>query len=305
MQRTMVDTTTATFSARLAAILRAARDDQGRSVRSLVWASRGTFRRGALRALESGQGDLRGVDLASLAALYRIDLGELLQERVPVRADLEAGTIATAGLVRSFTPGDSDALLVTYLGLVRDLRDLRTAPSIALRRGDVETLAAALRSEAIAVLDRLGQLMGSTVTQRRSAVAMFLAGAALIVLSTGAVALPPGSHEPAAHAEAGPEVAISLVASADERIVHGPPVAPPAGADVSPPVDGPPVVVESPVEAAPVDPGPTDLEAVPRDGSAGTPGNSPEVGNTPIVGQPGNSGNVNAGGGAASAGHHA
>lgn len=145
-----------------------------------------------LREVESGQADLRAVDLAALAALYRIDLAELLQERVPIRADLAAGTISTAGLVRSFTPGESDALLVAYLRLVRDLRDLQTAPSIALRRDDVETLATSLRWEVTTVLDRLGQLMGSTVIQRRSAVAMFLAGAALIVLSSAAVALEPG-----------------------------------------------------------------------------------------------------------------
>jgi hypothetical protein len=183
MHPTLVDMTTATFAARLAAILRAARDDQERSLRSLSWASRGSFRIGVLRDVEAGKADLRGVDLAALAALYRIDLSELLQERAPIRADLAAGTIATGGLVRTFAPGDRDALLVAYVRLVRDLRDLHTAPSIALRRDDVEVLAASLSTDAPEVLERLGRLMSATAIRRRSAVAMFLAGAALIVLT--------------------------------------------------------------------------------------------------------------------------
>jgi hypothetical protein len=216
MQDTVVDVTSEAFAARLAALLRAARTDQGRPLRALARSSRGSFSARTLRALESGQADLRGLQLPALASLYRLDLAALLQERVPLTADLSGGVIATAGLVRTFTPGDRDGLLLAYLHLVRDLRDLQAAPSLALRRDDVEVLATSLRSEAVAVLDRLGQLMGSTVTQRRSAVAMFAAGAALVVLSTGAVAVETGLYQPAGDPEPGSVVTVTASASMDD-----------------------------------------------------------------------------------------
>jgi hypothetical protein len=217
MQDTVVDVTSEAFAARLAALLRAARTGQGRPLRALARSSRGSFSARTLRALENGQADVRGLQLPALASLYRPDLAALLQERVPL----------TAGLVRTFTPGDRDGLLLAYLHLVRDLRDLQTAPSLALRRDDVEVLATSLRSEAVAVLDRLGQLMGSTVTQRRSAVAMFAAGAALVMLSTGAVAVETGLYQPGGDLEPGSDVAVTTSASMDD------------GDGIPEPLDGP------------------------------------------------------------------
>jgi hypothetical protein len=204
------------FGARLAAILRAARHDQERSLRATARSSGGSFRSRTLKELETGRADLQGLDLAALASLYRIDLDALLRERIPLVVDVPAGTISTAGLGRSFDPGHQDGLLLAYLHLVRDLRDLHEARSIALRREDIEVLASGLRADPAAVLDRLGELMGSTVTQRRSAVAMFAAGAALIVLSTGAVALDFGLYQPADDGEDAPEVAVVTLAAADD-----------------------------------------------------------------------------------------
>ena len=228
MEQATVDTTSEAFGARLAAILRAARQDQERSLRGMAWWSGSSFRFRTLKDLEAGRADLRGLDLAALASLYRIDLAALVQDRVALVVDAAAGTISTAGLVRSFDTDHQDGLLLAYLHLVRDLRDLQQAQSIALRREDVEALAGGLRADAASVLDRLGELMGSTVTQRRSAVAMFAAGAALIVLSTGAIALEPGLHQPSGEGEDGSEVDGP---SAGES---------PAGAPPSeqPPVDG-------------------------------------------------------------------
>jgi hypothetical protein len=221
VQQATVDITSEAFGARLAAILRAARRDQERSMRAMAWWSRGSFRTRTLKELEAGRADLRSVDLAALASLYRIDLAALLEERVPLVVDVSAGTISTAGVARSFDPEHQDGLLLAYLHLVRDLRDLQQAQSIALRREDVEALAGGLRADAAAVLDRLGELMGSTVTQRRSAVAMFAAGAALIVLSTGAIALEPGLYQPVDDGEQSGEAAVVTLAAADDLEAGG------------------------------------------------------------------------------------
>jgi hypothetical protein len=216
MELTTVDTTSEAFGARLAAILRAARQDQERSLRVMAWRSRGVFSMGTLRNLEANQANLVGLDLASLASLYRIDLAALLQERVPLVVDVSAGTISTAGVARAFDTTHQDGLLLAYLHLVRDLRDLQEARSIALRREDVEVLATGLRADAAAVLDRLGELMGATVTQRRSAVAMFAAGAVLIVLSTGAVALESGLYPSADGGENTAEGTVVTLAAGDD-----------------------------------------------------------------------------------------
>jgi hypothetical protein len=200
----------------LAAILRAARRDQERSLQVMAWRSRGVFPSSLLQDLEAGRAELSGVDLPALAAHYRIDLAALWHERIPLTVDAAVGTIATAGVTRGFDRSHPDGLLLAYLSLVRDLRDLQEARSIALRREDVEVLANGLGADAASVLERLGELMGSTSVQRRSSSAMFAAGAALIVLSTGTMALESGMHRVADEAGAAhaPEVAVVTLGDA-------------------------------------------------------------------------------------------
>jgi hypothetical protein len=194
---TTIDTTSPAFAARLANLLRQRRRELGTSARGLARRSGGAFTPAQLKELEAGEGSMEGLDLLVLASLYHVDLSVILPRRLPLIVDETVGRIATAGISSSFVAGDEDSLLTAYLRLVRELRSLERAPEITLRRGEVEALAAHLRQDGALVLDRLGQLMGASITQRRSMVAMFAAGAALIVLAGGAVALEPGSHDPA------------------------------------------------------------------------------------------------------------
>jgi transcriptional regulator with XRE-family HTH domain len=194
---TTIDITSAAFAARLANLLRQRRRELGTSIRRLARLSGGAFTPAQLKELEAGEGSMEGLDLLALASLYHVDLSVILPRRLPLIVDETVGRIATAGISSSFVAGDEDSLLTAYLRLVRELRSLERAPEITLRRGDVEALAAHLRKDGALVLDRLGQLMGASVTQRRSMVATFAAGAALIVLAGGAIALEPGSHDPA------------------------------------------------------------------------------------------------------------
>jgi hypothetical protein len=112
--------------------------------------------------------------------------------RPGLHVDLVDGRLEASGRRVRFDPSTPDGLLVAYLRLVRKLRDVPRDPSFVLRRSDVLALAEVLRWDAVDVLDQLGELMGVTVTERRTMVTSFAAGALLIAVATGAAALAPG-----------------------------------------------------------------------------------------------------------------
>lgn len=186
------DTASEVFAARLASLLHTARADRGTSLRETARATAGAATGRQLRAIEAAEADLTRFDVAAIAAAYELDLSSLLGERTPLEVDLDAGKLETAGSTRRFTPGDRDALLIAYLLLVRDLRELPTGSAVAVRRDDVEVVAHHLEADTATVLDRLAVLMGATGTERRSIGGLFAAGAAVLVLTTSAVAMQPG-----------------------------------------------------------------------------------------------------------------
>ena len=169
------------FAKRLANLLSDQRDHTGRSVRSLARSSGGRFTAKQLRAIEAGETALSEPLAVDLSALYGVDLGEIVQERLPL-VIRPHGVVSTGGVSASFTPHDSTSLLVSYLRLVRRLRNAEEVPSITLRRDDVESLAAYLDLPGERVIERLAGLMGATRVQRRAMVAMFVAGAVVIGL---------------------------------------------------------------------------------------------------------------------------
>jgi hypothetical protein len=102
--------------------------------------------------------------------------------------------IEPSGLLRAgrgnttFVPGDDRSFLVAYLKLVRGLRHRKSDPEIALRRAEIELLADHLHADPADILERLGALMGASITQRRVLAASFAAGAAVIFIAVGASA---------------------------------------------------------------------------------------------------------------------
>ena len=88
----------------------------------------------------------------------------------------------------TFVPGDDRSFLVAYLKLVRGLRHRKSDPEIALRRTEIELLADHLHADPADILERLGALMGASITQRRVLAASFAAGAAVIFVAVGASA---------------------------------------------------------------------------------------------------------------------
>ncbi|MFO7776905.1 MAG: hypothetical protein R6V28_00980 [Nitriliruptoraceae bacterium] len=182
------DTASEVFTARLAKLLRTARGDRGTSLRETARATAGAATGRQLRAIEAAEADLTRFDVAAIAAAYGLDLSASLAERIPLDVDLGAGILHTAGNSRRFTPGDTDALLLAYLLLVRDLRGLPKGSEVVVRRDDVEVLARHLGADAAKIVDRLADLMGATDGERRSIVGLFAAGATVLVLAMSAVA---------------------------------------------------------------------------------------------------------------------
>jgi len=178
------------FARRLAAHLRVARERGNLSTKELAARSNGVFKASTLEALEAGHRSLANLDLAHLSDLYHVDLDALLQPRMSVMVRPDG--MLTAGAVSvGFDPADSDSLLLSYLRLVRDLRNQRRAPVVALRREDVESLASYLQLDGAVVVERLGKLMGFTRAQRRTMTVLFAAGAGVIMAATTVFAVVP------------------------------------------------------------------------------------------------------------------
>ena len=198
------------FAKRLANLLSDQRDHSGRSVRALARSSGGRFTARELRAIEAGETALSEPLAVDLGALYGVDLAEIVQERLPL-VIRPHGVVSTGGVSASFTPHDPTSLLVSYLRLVRRLRNAEEVPSITLRRDDVESLAAYLDVPGERIIERLAGLMGATRVQRRAMVATFVAGAVVIGLVGTATA---AIREPT-RSSSGPDSSAPSVTVAD------------------------------------------------------------------------------------------
>lgn len=228
-------TTNEVFAARLASLLHTARTDGGASLREMARATAGAATGRQLRAIEAAEADLTHFDVAAIVAAYGLDPSSLVGDRVPIEVDLRSGVLRTAGIARHFTPGTTDGLLTAYLLLVRDLRDVPEGSAVPVRRDDVEVLAWHLEADAASVLDRLAVLMGATGGERRSIAALFAAGAAVLILTTGAAVLQPGIHRGSSDTGSGRDV--RRTSGSPPSAMTPPP--PPPGAMRAPTAGGP------------------------------------------------------------------
>ena len=156
-----IDINSTAFARRLANLLAERRRESGESLRSLARLSKGSFSARDLRELEQGNRALDDGTIGAAALLYQADLDSILPSRLPLEIR-PFGVIATSGLTTPFVPDDSTSLLSSYLRLVRQLRLQQREPSIELRREDIEVIAEFLGESPVAVIDRLGALMGAT-----------------------------------------------------------------------------------------------------------------------------------------------
>ena len=204
---TIVDTSSTAFARRLGNLLIATREHRDVSPRSLVRASGSRFTRFDLKAIEAGTMELDDIIIDDVVELYQADIGAILPLRLPVvvtRGLLTAGGVSTA-----FAPDDSLSLLRSYLLLIRSMRRQKSAPSVDLRREDVESIAEYLGESGEAVVMRLGALMGATRTQRTAMAALFTTGAVVIGLVGSVAAGGPASD--GARSMSGPSTTISAV----------------------------------------------------------------------------------------------
>jgi len=112
---------------------------------------------------------------------------------------ITAGSLVAGPVHATYSDGDREALLHSYLVLIRQLRGQRREPSITLRSDDIRAIAAHLGVSEQRVLDDLLERMGATQAQRRALFAMFAMGA-LSIVATGSVALDLAPSDARAHA---------------------------------------------------------------------------------------------------------
>ena len=175
------------FARRLANLLEATRRERGLSIRHIARDSNGRYRRKDLRRFEAGTMPLTEELVEDVTDCYQADLDSILPSRLPVVVG--HGVLSAGGVRTSFTPADSTSLLTAYLRLIRQLRHQKKAPTVDLRRDDIEALAAHLLETGETVVERLAALMGATRTQRTAMATLFASGAIVIGLSTSATAM--------------------------------------------------------------------------------------------------------------------
>ncbi|MEI8240476.1 MAG: hypothetical protein WCI22_13770 [Actinomycetota bacterium] len=182
-----LELTSEAFSKRLANLLVATRVRDGRSVGSVARASKGAYSRHDLREFESATKVLDDATVEQVAALYGCDLAVILPERLPVVVGVNR--ISMGGVEAAFVPENHTALLTAYLTLVRTLRREYSAPSVALRRDDIEILSEHMGEEPTTVVERLASLMNATQSKRAAMVGLLATGAAVIGLVGTAAAV--------------------------------------------------------------------------------------------------------------------
>ena len=203
---------------RFANLLRATRLEHGTSFRSLVKATGQQWTKEQLRQIEDGLLTLDESMVESVSMAYGADLGSILPSRLAVDI-VEDGVISAGGVKAVFIPHNETSLLTAYLRLIRTMRRQRKAPMIALRRDDIEVLAAHLEMPGETVVDRLTALMGATLHQRTAIASMFAMGAVVIGLAGATVAgAPERSPGVVTGKDPNPSAVVEVVQSTD-RVV--------------------------------------------------------------------------------------
>lgn len=116
-----------------------------------------------LRRWESGAEVPADAELLRVAELYGVGIDELLPARDLVELDVDGTTMRVGQAVASFDPsrgGGNEAMLGTYLTLVREQRGLRADDAVKLRHEDLAVLATVLDLDDRDLEDQLMRIMG-------------------------------------------------------------------------------------------------------------------------------------------------
>lgn len=241
---TKFDIESPAFAAHFGRLLVATRRTRGCTRRALVDAD-GRFSVTQLRQFERGRLHVDESVVDGLCQVYGADLGTILPSRQPV--SIAGGVITADGVRVSFSATDPTALLDAYLRLIRSMRHQQRAPAVALRRDDIEVIAAVLGIPGAEVVERLSALMGATAAQRSAMAMLFASGAIVIGLAIGTSAVGTASAADIEPASSSVELLDSSPTVApDDVIVDSPEASPDASTDVT---VAEPVVAEPAVDA--------------------------------------------------------
>lgn len=154
--------------ARLAALLRARRQQENVDVATIAERSFGLFDVHDIELLESGRSPLTEETIRSVTQLYDLGAGPVVPGRSRLIVDLDMGTIEADGELSHLPRAEPPAVLERYLALVYVMRGVQPGNKIALRRDDMEVLADALDLSPGDVESRVAALMTSPVISRRT-----------------------------------------------------------------------------------------------------------------------------------------
>lgn len=156
-----IDSSTWTIpDARFGELLERARTERNLDLKQLAAMSGGRYSARTLRRVEEGRLPMLGFDLQSIAALYAVNLDDLVAARAAIEIDLDGRTIAAGSVHTDLESEELDAVLSRYLAVVRELRAAPGTGALPLRDDDVQTLADVLDVDEHDVAHRLGVLMG-------------------------------------------------------------------------------------------------------------------------------------------------
>ena len=147
---------------RLGALLRGARERQGRTTAELAGGSP-RFDEAALDAIEAGERALDERELAAVVELYGVEGDHLVPHRHQLTVDLDHRELAAAGHTQALAGSHPtpDEVLGTYLTLVYSLRAAEPGTPLRLRQADLSVLGRALALAVPEVEHRLESLMAA------------------------------------------------------------------------------------------------------------------------------------------------
>jgi hypothetical protein len=146
---------------RLGALLRGARERQGRTTTELASQSP-RFGAPDLEAIEEGERALDERELAAVVELYGVEGDHLVPHRHELTVDLDHRELAAAGHTQALAGSNPtpDEVLGTYLTLVYSLRSAEPGTPLKLRAADMTVLGRALALAVPEIEHRLEVLMG-------------------------------------------------------------------------------------------------------------------------------------------------
>ena len=150
-------------AARVANVVQTTRAAAGHDEKALARAL-GVSRR-TVRRWQNGAEIPSDEEIDRLAEACKIDPASLFPRRDPVELDHLSGLMRVGSETVGVALLDNDAVLLSYVQLVRRQRDMRASDPVRLRQEDVEELADALDLSDAQLARRLVRIMGMTAEQ--------------------------------------------------------------------------------------------------------------------------------------------